>query len=340
MFSLTMRNLLVADKKVYIISTVQSIITIINIFIAYLSIKIYPSIHIFKLCTGLMFILQPVIFRRYISKNYNLDLNVKEEKSILKSRWDGFAINIATFIHNSTDIAILTIFTNLNVVSIYSTYVLISSGLKQIFESLTNGINPAIGQAYAKNNLVELNKKMDMYEYFVIVTTFFVFSVAAFLITPFVMIYTKNINDADYYRPLFGILILISEGLYVLNIPHLNLAYSANKFKQLTVPAFIEATINIVVSMILVKKYGLIGVAIGTIVAMTYNLIFYASFMKKIIPNRKSVEFYKKICLFILSAIIGSVICSMFGKINYNYSSWIFSAITCTWRPGSTRAST
>ena len=41
---------------------------------------------------------------------------------------------------------------------------------------------------------------------------------------------------------------------------------------------FLEAFINIVVSLILVNKYGLIGVAIGTICGMSYRLIYHVYF--------------------------------------------------------------
>ncbi len=54
-----------------------------------------------------------------------------------------------------------------------------------------------------------------------------------------------------------------------MKFPHLNLAYAANKFKEITVPAYIEALLNIVISVILVHKFGLVGVAVGTIVGMT-----------------------------------------------------------------------
>ena len=41
-----------------------------------------------------------------------------EDKELLKDRWNGFSINIAYFIHSSTDVAILTLFTSLSTVSI------------------------------------------------------------------------------------------------------------------------------------------------------------------------------------------------------------------------------
>ncbi len=327
MFSLTFRNLLNADKKVYIVSFTQSGILILNIIFAIISVYLYPSIHLLKILTGFVYIIQPLIFNNYVKKHYTLDNNANPDNELLKSRWDGFAINVAAFIHNGTDIAVLTIFSNLGVVSVYSVYALVTSGLRQIVNSLTTGINPTIGQAYAKNDMKELNQKMDIYEYIIFILVFFLFTVGGLLITPFVMIYTKGITDANYYEPLFGALLLIAEAIYLLKLPHLNLAYSANKFKDITKPAFIEAFLNIIISVILVSKYGIIGVAVGTLVSMIYRMIFHIRYTNKLIENRKQWIFYRKLIIFVIGTLIGLGICYFIPQVKYTIFSWIIHAI-------------
>ena len=243
MFSITLRTLLNADKKLYIVSFTQIISTILNTILAYVSVKIYPSIHLLKLISGLLFFAQPVIYGRYIRKCYSIDWSAEADNQLLKERWNGFAINLAAFIHNSTDISILTFFTNLATVSIYNIYSLVAVGLKSLVQALTSGINATIGHAYAREDWDELNQKMDLYEYIVFLLVSFLFTVGALLITPFAMLYTSGIYDADYNQPLFGILLLISEALYIVKYPHLNLSYDANKFKEITKPAFVEALV-------------------------------------------------------------------------------------------------
>ena len=109
------------------------------------------------------------------------------------------------------------------------------------------------------------------------------------LITPFVQLYTKDIVDTDYNQPLFGFLLVLAEALYLIKLPHLNLAYSANKFKEITVPAYIEAMLNIMISVALVKWIGLIGVTIGTIVGMTYRMVFHVYYTSKTFRGGRSV---------------------------------------------------
>lgn len=328
MFSLSLRNLLMATKKIYIVSITQTIIIILSIVLAYLSVKIYPNIHLLKFLMGVLYILQPIVYNWYIKKHFHLKKDTTIDNNLIKSRWDGFAINIAAFIHGSTDITILTIFTNLSTVSIYGVYSLVTSGLKQMINSLTTPLNPIIGQAYAMGDTDELNKKLDIYEYIVLFLVFLIFTTAIFLISPFVMIYTKGINDANYYQPTFGVLLLLSEAVYLLKYPHLNLAYSANKFKKITKPAYIEALINIVLSCILVWFYGLIGVVIGTLIAMTYRLIEQVNYTKELIPSRVNSIFYKKLFCFILFTSVGVLIFAfIIPPVQFSVSSWLVHGI-------------
>lgn len=328
MFSITLRTLLNADKKLYIVSFTQIISTILNTILAYVSVKIYPSIHLLKLISGLLFFAQPVIYGRYVRKYYSIDWSAEADNQLLKERWNGFAINLAAFIHNSTDISILTFFTNLATVSIYNIYSLVAVGLKSLVQALTSGISATIGHAYAREDWNELNQKMDLYEYIVFLLVSFLFTVGALLITPFVMLYTSGIYDADYNQPLFGILLLISEALYIVKYPHLNLSYDANKFKEITKPAFVEALINIVVSVALVGKLGLVGIAIGTTLAMIYRMGFHVYITSTIVKNRPQKIFYKKLALFASVSVFGVFLChKIFPISSYTIKQWLIHAI-------------
>lgn len=324
MLSLGIKCLLSADKKIYIVSFTQTIIIILNIFLAIISVKIYPSIHIFKFLTGITYFMQPIIFNIVVQKKYKINKKSKYDTSLIEDRWNGFANNIAYFIHTSTDISILTIFTNLVTVSVYSVYSLVTSGIKSLIGAINNGIFPTIGQLYAKGNKDELNEKFDLYEIVYLSIVFFVATITILLITPFVEIYVGSKQFIlGYNQPLFGIIIVIVTLLDLAKIPHVNLSYSANKFKELTVPCFIEAFINITVSIVLVKKIGLVGVAIGTLIAMLYRLFYQVSFTEKIICRKKN-KFWKTFIVLSLSSIISLFLCYKFIPIkNISVIKWV-----------------
>lgn len=307
-FTLTSRTILSADKKVYIVSLTQSLFIVLSVIASYISLVLYPDIHLFKAIPAAIFIIQPMIFNAYVEKKYRINKNAKIDKELLRQRWDGFALNIADFIHTNTDIVILTVFASLSDVSIYSVYALVISGLRSIMQSLSNGIRPSIGQLYAKGDMDELQRKIGIYEYIVFYIVFTLFSVTAFIIIPFVGLYTSGINDANYYQPIFAIIIVITEGIGLMRNAHLDLAYTANKFKDMKIPCFIEAGMNIVISLLLIRQLGLIGIAIGTMVSTIFRTIYHVWFAKKLI-NRPQKSFYLKLLSFSLFAAIGTVIC-------------------------------
>lgn len=328
MFSLTLKVLLNADKKVYIVSFTQTLVTILNIILAYFSVIIYPSIHLLKLFTGLLFLIQPVVYNYYIKKNYKIHWHVKPDVALIKERWNGFAINIAYFIHSSTGITILTLFSDLATVSVYSTYILVTNGMNSIINSLCTSLNPVLGLAYARKDMNELNLKLDIYEYIIFFLVSFMYSVAGLLIAPFVMIYTHGIIDANYYQPMFGAIIVLSEAFYLVKSPHLNLAYSANKFKEITIPAFIEAAINICISTILVRQVGLLGIGVGALIAMIYRMMFHVYYTKAIVIGRGQFIFYRKLSLFMLSSCLGIVICNyLFPLYDFTIYNWLYHAV-------------
>ena len=92
-------------------------------------------------------------------------------------------------------------------------------------------------------------------------------------------------------------------------------------------PAFIEAGINIIVSIILVQKFGLVGVAIGTICGMTYRMAYHVYFTTKLIEGRSQWTFYKKLLAFSAMTIVGTVTCKLIPVNQLTVLSWILSAI-------------
>lgn len=327
MFSLTLKTVLDADKKSYIVTSTQSLIIVLNVALGIISVNIFPSAHLLKGITALLFIIQPIVYGRYVKAHYPINWLASANNELIKERWNGFAINTAAFIHNCTDIAVLTVFTDLKTVSIYSVYALVTNGLKQLINSLFTGITPVIGQSYAKEDTEELNTKLDVYEYICFILVFLAFTLSSLLITPFVLLYTKNINDANYNQDIFGVLISVSEAIYLIKMPHLTLSYTANKFREISIHAYIEAGINIVISIILVKSLGLIGVALGTIAGMLYRMIFHVWFTSRIVEKRSQFIFYKKLILFLLTTSVGVLICRAITIEIEGIISWILCGV-------------
>lgn len=327
-FGMTYKLYLQAEQESYVISIIQIITYIISVIIIILLAKIGVSIQTIKLASGIIFIIRPLCQNFYVKWKYNIHIDKNVEKYELKQKWDGLAQHIAGVIHVNTDITLLTIFTTLSEVSVYSVYYMVVKGIKSIIQAFSNGIDSIFGNMLAKREKDNLNKKFKLYEiiYFTIVTI--IFSATMVLITPFIEIYTKDVIDVNYTRKAFGILLVVSEYIWAIRLPYSSLTLAAGHFKETRIGAWIECIINIVISVILVNKFGLIGVTFGTIVAMLIRTIEFVYHTNKFILNRSIWNSIIKILLIILETIMIVTICKFLPLLdNTNYINWIINAI-------------
>lgn len=315
-FGMAYRLYLQAEQKSYIISLIQIITYILSVIIIIILAKYNCSIHIIKLASGIIFILRPILQNIYVKKKYQINLNIADKNYKLKNKWDGLAQHIAAVIHGNTDITILTIFCNLAEVSVYSIYYLVVKGVKSITQAFTGGIDASFGDMIAKGENKNLNKKFNLYEifYFTIITI--IYTCTIILIVPFVKVYTLGINDANYIRPLFGTLLVLSEFVWAIRLPYSSITLAAGHFKETKKGAWIETISNIVISLLLVWKYGIIGVAIGTLVAMSIRTIEFAYHTNKYILNRNIIKSVKKILVIIIEVLLVVFLSNYLPNIN------------------------
>ena len=329
-FSLTYRILINADRKGYIVSIANIVFLLLNLGLTIIAFKIYPEIHLIKFINAVSFTVQPIIFTLYVEKNYKIDKSVDPDKTALKQRWDGFGQNIAFFIHSNTDIVILTFF-SLGQVSVYAVYSMIVSAIKNLINAIASAIAPSMGNVLVSQSHENKNRVFDNFEFIIGIITTTMFTCCMLLILPFVKVYTANINDANYIQPIFAVLLCVAEAVYCLRAPYISVAYSSGHFKQTTKYAYIEAGLNIVISLVLVSHLGLVGVAIGTLVSMIYRMTAHIVYLKNNILDRTIIKAIKNLVPFIVSSTASTLIVSFFVKIDVSgYFSWcIFAVLVC-----------
>lgn len=324
---MTYRLLLNADQLGFIQYSIHSAALILNTVSCILLMKAGTSIQIVKLTTSLIFLIQPLLLAAIAKRKYKIDHKIQYAEEPIKQKWNGLAQHIATVVLGNTDTVVLTFLSTLENVSIYAVYHLVVNGVKQIVVSMTNGMQAMLGNMLAKNETDELNRSFSHIEWFLHTLVTLVFSVAAVLIVPFVRVYTTNISDANYIVPAFAYLITIAQASYCLRLPYNIMVLAAGHYKQTQWSAIIEATINIVVSVVLVFNFGLIGVAIGTLAAMAYRTIYLAWYLSRSILYRPLKHFLKHIltdtiCVVLLFGLV-KLFSAFFTMGQISYAAWI-----------------
>lgn len=333
-FGITYQILIQADQRNYIYSLISILTTVLNTLVASALILFGCSIHVVKLGSAIVFSLNPVLLNIYVKKRYRINRKVKPNTQAISQRWDAFAQQVAAFVNNNTDLVVLTLFTNLKEVSVYTVYYMIANRLKTLVLTLTNGIEASFGNIIAKGESEILQNSFKVYELLIFSVSTFVFTCTMILIEPFIAVYTSGVNDVNYSRVFFGVLMSINQYLFCIRLPYQMLTDAVGHFKQTRNGAIFEAIMNIVLSIALVIKFGIIGVTIGTFCALTFRTFQYAIYSSRVVLKRKIVVFLRQLAVSIGE---GLVICSIIfivKKMNIippvnSYINWgIFAIIT------------
>lgn len=329
-FGIVNRLLLTADQKGYISYNAQTITLILNTVACFGLIHLGASIHLVKLTTSLVYVVRPLVLMIYVKKNYKINWKIKYEGEPIQQKWNGVAQHISAVVLDGTDNIVLTIFAGLKEVSVYSVYNLVVTGVKQLLMSMTNGIQSLVGELWAKQELDNLRKFFGWVEWGLHTGTIFVFGVTSILIIPFVKVYTNGISDINYVQPLFGMLLVMANAGHCLRLPYNIMILAGGHYKQTQSNYIIAASINIIVSVLAVKRWGLVGVAVGTVIAMFYQTIWMAAYDSRNLIRWPFRKFIKQIGVDIISVVGIYLGTSHFVLDKITYLAWVILAIKVT----------
>ncbi len=329
-FGIVNRLLLLADQKAYIQYIAQTAAVIANTVGCYILIAFDCSVQVVYGLTSLIFFLQPLAIHLYIKRSYVLDRQIHYDVEPIKQKWNGVAQHIASVILSSSDSIVLTTFSTLVNVSIYTVYYLPMSGARLMIMSMISGINALIGNLWAKQDFAELRKVFAWTEWSIHTGTTLIFTLTAILIVPFVQVYTHGVNDANYMQPLFGVLLVAANSGNCLRLPYNIMILAAGHYKQTQHNYIIAAVMNITISIVCVIQFGLIGVALGTLAAMVYQTVWMAWYNSKNFIQWPMKNFFKQIWVDAVSALGIAFFTSCFALSSVNYISWIILSIKVT----------
>ena len=326
---ITYRLFLQAKQTGYVLSLIKIITLILHTIVIVILINLNANIHIVKLASSLIFILRPIVTYLYVKRKCNINLkNVKVEYNI-KQKWDGLVQHIAHIIHKNTDIVVITFFCSLSEVSVYSIYYLILNSLNNfVCYPFIGGVSAAFGDMIAKGENDNLTKSFNVFECIYLTIVSIAFISTLFLIVPFVKVYTNGITDANYIRPIFAYIIVLAEFVFIIKQLYYSLVKESGDFKQTKNGAIIEALVNVLLSFILVWKLGIVGVAIGTLVAMIIRTIEIVIYTSKNILKRSINIFIKRFSLIVIEFLLILLIVNLLPQIDVSsYFDWIYKSL-------------
>lgn len=328
-FGIVYNLYLQADKKYYVASNVQIVCYILNILLVVLLINLGASIIIVKLATTLAFLIRPIVQSYYVRKKLNINFKNADGEYKIENKFDGLSQHIAYVIYSNTDVAVLTVFSNLSTVAIYSVYNMVATSIRNVISSFINGMDSIFGDMFARGERESLRRSFDIYEFLYYFVSMSIFLTTMILIVPFIRIYTSGITDANYIQPTFAFLVILSGLIACARTIYSALVYSIGHFKQTNMISWVEAITNIIISVALVMDIGLVGVAIGTVISAFIRMVYFMAYASKNILNRSLKTCLK--WLLIISLEVGLCYWFINSDLNIfvpsNYLDWLIYAI-------------
>ena len=301
LFSITYRLLLQAEQKLYIVNCISAFTVLLNTISSVLIVCVFPSVHMVKLWSGIIYLVQPLAYRAFVEKKFlRSGTGRSNSRYALKNRWSGFAQNLAHFVNMNTDVVVITIFMPLQYVSVYSVHLLVINALRGIISSVGNSYQSALGKYIAVGNCSQLKANFARFERAFWLVGMIVFFCCTLLIDPFVQIYTAGIDDAAYYQPAFSFILVLANMFYVFREPYRLLVLAGGKFKETNFGAVAESVLNLVLSLLLVGRFGLAGVAAGTLIAISFRLCSLIWYLRRDFLKRSYTSLFPYIATFFL----------------------------------------
>lgn len=271
-------SLINADQKGYIITTInmgfQIVVTLVKIFVLLKT----QNFLLYLIIELLMFIVQTVyisiiVNKRYpyikTAENYPLD---KQETLIIKNNIKAlFLHNIGSFCIFGTDNILISAYVGIVTVGLYSNYTMILGQLNSLISSILDGIGSSVG------NLLAIESTFKSYSIFKVIylINFWICSISVIflynLVEPFINWW---IGKGYLLDSITFTILLINFYITGMRSSILTFKSKAGIFVQDKYFPLVEAAINLVISIILVKTIGLAGIFLGTTIS-TLSTVFW-----------------------------------------------------------------
>ena len=322
------KSVIEADQKAYKTNlrfySMKAFEYIVDIVLIYLGFD-YIIILAVEILTRFLtyFITNKKIFREYpwLKDKPTKKVNLKGVSNLFWHR-------ISEAIHYNTDIIITSSFLSPLLVTIYSSYNYLTKYLTDIIDMIGSAISPSFGNSIykdEKSNMMKLFEEMN-------ISFLFMASFLSSMVFVLGNLFVGKVWLGDKYliNNLAFIFLVINFFIVIARKPLNIFRNSKGLFKETKVIVLLEAIVNLVLSLLLVVKYGLVGILIATTISMLITTFWYMPYyIYKKVLNISCIKYFIKYFIVALFTIMISLILSKlatFININ-NILSWILLAI-------------
>ena len=254
----------------YIVSIATALSKVLIAIFQVIILKLYSSFFLYISIQIVVNLIYYLVLNVYIDKKYNWlkDTNGKIEKgekdNLIKNVKALFMHKIGYVVVFGTDNLVISSFINLTSVAKYNSYNMIIAAIQGVINTATAAITPSIGNLLVdddKKKSISIHKKLFFMNFWIV--SFITISLYN-TISQFINIWLGKNQLLDMFTVS---IILINLYFQLMRSSVEQFKEGSGNYHQDRYASFIEAFINLVFSIILVRKIGIAGVFIGTLIS-------------------------------------------------------------------------
>lgn len=330
-------SLINADQKGYVLARYNLLFNVVTTVSRILILKFTGNYILYLVIELFIIIVQNIWNGAIVNKRYPY-IKTKDKYKIDSDIRANLKENVkAMFLHNigsycvfGTDNLLISAFVNLKTVGLYSNYTMIVNQLSALLNPILNGIGASVG------NLIATEDDNKTYEIFNVVY------LINFWIYSFSVIFLYNLLE-PFIELWLGSGLLLDKFTFViilLNFYLTGLRKSISMFKEkagIFTPdkyaPIAEAAINLITSIILAKRLGLIGIFLGTTISsVSIPIWLQAKIVYNEIFNKSVLVYFKKYLIYLImtlsAGVITTIVCNKV-VMNNEFFTLILKGIIC-----------
>lgn len=268
-------SLLNADQKQYIPSFVTAVIKLIMTVVIVICLVATKNYIVYLILLILQSLSTNLVISRYVDKNYSYinykdKLDKKERKEVFANIKNIFIKRVSGVITSSTDNILISTLVSTVQVGFYSNYVMIFSVIRTLKQQFTNGLAASIGNlsfTETPERCISVLKRLSyLYFMFAIVMTSGLMGVSKEFITIWL--------GEDYVMSSLVVYVaILNLFIEICCEPIWQYLEVSGLFAQDRNIAIIGSSVNLIVSIVLGKMCGIVGIFLGTVCTQLIQLV-------------------------------------------------------------------
>lgn len=260
-----------AAQKNYLVTNLETATNVIMTGLQVVALFWLKSFFAYLIIQSVCLLISKILISVYLDKKYPylkekdiVPLDKKSKKTLYADVGSLMVHKVGDVAVNQTDNIIVSSMINISTTGLISNYMLVTSTVDSLLGVMFNNITGSLGNLCATADKNARYKVYKVYDFL----SFWFYGFAAIAYVSLIQAFITLMWGVQYTLD-FSVVLLIIINTYMVGqrIPLNNIKMAAGVFSPDKFISLFQAAINLVVSIVGVKLFGLIGVYIGTIVS-------------------------------------------------------------------------